>query len=262
MGFDKIYFNYNNPFFCVGEMFEIPLDNGYLCVEEPNSMEGIFDVDIFNRMSFSPTHEYPIYEYVNVGEKYKVRVKMLDENDEYGDRNKKINGAVRQYVSEAYSVDNVTEYLIGRGSTIEQIKEWHELEFFYSENHLVLTGYSDAVVILTNDSEIEIMFDGKTGEVIEFSDLLKDGWQDHIKIVKSEELSSGGYRQHTPEESADIDKNIIPANAKFTSLTDYLIRYGMPSNGIAHIPLVFECADSGLAITVYIDSDYVKDFSH
>lgn len=260
MTFDIICFNYNNPVFCVGEMFDLSLDNGYLCVEQPKSMKGIFDDTVFDKMIFDCTHSYPIYEYVNVGDDYEIRVKMLDENDEYGERNKKINDTVRQYLSETYSVDKVTEKFLADGLTMEEIENWRLRQFYY-DHSFSLGGYSDAFVALTS-YDAELLFDGKTGEIIEITDLLKEGWQDHIKIVKSGELSLSGYKQHTPEETADIDNNKIPANAEFIWFTDnftYYYRTSIDSN--PYLPLSFECADSGLEIVVLVDSDYVKDFA-
>ena len=259
MSFDRLYFNYNNPFLCVGEIYDISLDKEYLCINEPDPMEGIFEEDHYVKMSFDSTHLYPIYEYINVGEDYSMRVKVLDETDEYGERNKKINDAVRKYVSETYSVDKVTEKFLADGSTMEEIENWRLLQFYY-DHSFSLGGFSDAFVVLASD-KAELMFDGKTGDVIEIIDLLKDGWQNNIIIGKADEYRSSGGRQHTPEESAAIEKNILPEHAKFISFSNWAIRYGIPIDGKSYLPLAFECADSGLAIAVYVDSDYVKGFA-
>ena len=222
MTFNSIYFNYNNPIFCVGEIYNISLDKEYLCYNEPNDMDNIFDNDVHTKMLFTPTHSYPIYENVVIEEKYEIRVKLLDETDEFGERNKKIHDYVRKYITETYSVDNVKEYVKRYYSSVSE----SEVSFFYYTTTFGLTGYSDDFVVLYRNN-IELLFDGKTGEVIEFSDLLKDGWQDNINIFKSGEYASSGYRQHTPEETAEIDKNRIPENAKLIALSDNIKRSSM-----------------------------------
>ncbi|MBO5035887.1 MAG: substrate-binding domain-containing protein, partial [Clostridia bacterium] len=264
MSFDKIYFNYNNPIFCVGEMLEISLDRGYLCVEEPDPMEGIFDSSFYVKMSFALTHTSTEYEDISIGDKYEMRVKMLSETGDFAERNKKINDFVRKYVAEEYSIDKVTDYYLKKGLTLQEIEDYSYLTVFYNDNTLSLTEYSDEFVLLARDyldDEIFFIFDGKTGDVIEISDLLKEGWQNNIKIFNSRELYINHRETHTPEETAAIEMNILPENAKLYSFTHYLLSNYIPTGGKVYLPLAFVCIDSGLEISVFVDSDYVKGFA-
>ena len=100
-------------------------------------------------------------------------------------------------------------------------------------------------------------FDGETGEIIEYTALLKDGWQEHVTVVNSEELLYS-VPKHTSEEKAYIERNEIPPNAEFYSLGTRNGSHGVPVDGKGVLTLEFYCPDSQMNITVYIDSDYVK----
>ncbi len=265
MSFDKIYFTHDNPIFCVGEIFKISLDSGYLCVEEPNDMKGIFDGSITVRQSFIGT-VYDCVEYVDLGkiegfERYTfpIRVNFLPETGDKAQRNKKINDYVRTFIKDEYALDKMYDLYYAEDKLQEVIVD--EISYAVWNTIFKLTEYEAGFVALEDNAyrfNNYGFFDGETGEVIEYTALLKDGWQEHIAVVNSEELLYS-VPKHTSEERAYIERNEIPPNAEFYSLGTRNGSHGVPVDGKGVLTLEFYCPDSKMNITVYIDSDYVKN---
>ena len=264
MSFDKIYFTHDNPIFCVGEIFEVSLDSGYLCSDEPNDMEGIFEGNVTVALKYLG-QTYDNVEYINVGhlEKYpnrrfNIRVRLLSESGENSDRNKKINDYVRAYVKDTFDLNKMLDLYKDSDEAEEIIVD--NIAYTLSDKTMELIEYEAGFITLNNDSfwlNTYLIFDGRTVEVIDYTALLKDGWMNNITVENSQEKTSSRY-QHTDDERSYLEKNQIPPNATFYAFGERYGSSGVPAEGKSVLTLVFECQDSGLCITVHVDSDFVK----
>ena len=264
MSFDKIYFTHDNPIFCMGEIFEISLDSGYLCADEPNNMEGVFDGAVTVQEKFLGT-VYDVVEYVDLGKiegydhyDFKIRVNFLPETGDKAQRNKKINDYVKTHLKNLYDLDKMYANYVAKGTQKEYIVD--NISYAVWESTFELKEYEMGFVALEDSSYYFNnygIFDGETGEVIDYTALLKDGWKDHITVVNSGELVSSSVR-HTDEEKAYIEKNEIPPNAEFYAIGTRHLTRGAPIDGKSVLTLTFYCPDSTCHIMVHVDSDYVK----
>jgi len=257
--FDEIYFNYNNPIFCIGEILSITLNSGYMCVEIPNEMDGLFDESIYTYMTYIGNSSND-YEYVSMGKyndiEYTLRLKLLPETGKFSENNKLINENAKKYLVDNYNCEKLSSQYLAIGYTEDQLKEYVLAEF-YGLRSFALTEYSGQFAILDDN----VVFDGITGEICDISIILKDGWEEHITISKSGDIISGKYRSHTDEESELIEQNIIPPNAYFNSFNNDRYKYDVPEDGESYLSLIYYCPDSQLNITVYVNTDYVKKFN-
>jgi len=190
---EAIYIDYGGYCFSEGYRFSFIRESGVLCSEIYRDMSGLF---VEPEHQTTPYHHtvlnqmYHLPEYTFVHDGY-YAVSLLDENRGNSEARRKINEDVLQR-TEAITVESAQRFLRDNGfdELAGSVEDIRGLSGYYGWG---LTEYGDRLAIFRAsaiyfydevnsitwpDSEICLLYDLQTGELLDWQELLVDNWQE------------------------------------------------------------------------------------
>lgn len=177
---EAVYIDLDNPYFALGLRFSLEGKQNVLCSEQYRKMEGLFDSSVLVIDSLYQDQSESKYRYL-ADEPF--RVQLLDET--VGDT--EVRTAInRDFLSkiERFTIANAIDYFAAQGKTVSA----ESFEPFY---HWTVSIYGNRLVVFSSlgtaiefsdgewtESRGLFLYDLKTGQPLEWQQLLVDGWEE------------------------------------------------------------------------------------
>lgn len=177
---EAVYIDLDNPYFALGLRFSLEGKQNVLCSEPYRKMEGLFDSSVLVIDSLYQDQSESKYRYL-ADEPF--RVQLLDET--VGDT--EVRAAInRDFLSkiERFTITNAIDYFAAQGKTVSA----ESFEPFY---HWTVSVYGNRLVVFSSlgmaiefsdgewtESRGLFLYDLKTGQPLEWQQLLVDGWEE------------------------------------------------------------------------------------
>ena len=177
---EAVYIDLDNPYFALGLRFSLEGKQNVLCSEQYRKMEGLFDSSVLVIDSLYQDQSESKYRYL-ADEPF--RVQLLDET--VGDT--EVRAAInRDFLSkiERFTIANAIDYFAAQGKTVSA----ESFDPFY---HWTVSVYGNRLVVFSSlgtaiefsdgewtESRGLFLYDLKTGQPLEWQQLLVDGWEE------------------------------------------------------------------------------------
>lgn len=177
---EAVYIDLDNPYFALGMCFSLEGKQNVLCSEQYRRMEGLFDSSVLVIDSLYQDQSEPKHRYL-ADESFSAQ--LLDET--VGDT--KVRAAInRDFLSkiERFTIANAIDYFAAQGKTLNA----ESFEPFY---HWTVSVYGNRLVVFSSlgtaiefsdgewaESRGLFLYDLKTGQPLEWQQLLVDGWEE------------------------------------------------------------------------------------
>lgn len=177
---EAVYIDLDNPYFALGLRFSLEGKQNVLCSEQYRKMEGLFDSSVLVIDSLYQDQSESKYRYL-ADEPFSAQ--LLDET--VGDT--KVRAAInRDFLSkiERFTIANAIDYFAAQGKTVSA----ESFEPFY---HWTVSVYGNRLVVFSSlgtaiefsdgewtESRGLFLYDLKTGQPLEWQQLLVDGWEE------------------------------------------------------------------------------------
>lgn len=177
---EAVYIDLDNPYFALGLRFSLEGKQNVLCSEQYRKMEGLFDSSVLVIDSLYQNQSEPKHRYL-ADEPFSAQ--LLDET--VGDT--EVRAAInRDFLSkiERFTITNAIDYFAAQGKTVSA----ESFEPFY---HWTVSVYGNRLVVFSSlgtaiefsdgewtESRGLFLYDLKTGQPLEWQQLLVDGWEE------------------------------------------------------------------------------------
>lgn len=245
--FDTSYFNYKNTVFFEGAIIELDFEPGVLCIEQPRPVKGMFTDGVQQSRVFLTRYYYENSETLNDGTLFTV---FLPEKGENAIRNKKINDYMRNYYKTYLNKETVLsyvpnfEFLSFEFKVVEYIGNYIFFVSSYSESSIHFKYYC----YIYNS----VAFDIETGEVVNFKDMVLDGWENGCRVFdrRNGELDKSEVRKFLDSKTA--------YNCNVVSVMPHSNLLGIDNESSTCFSLYNNNDPDGDMIYLVINTDYVK----
>lgn len=221
---EAIYIDYGGYCFSEGYRFSFIRESGILCSEIYRDMSGLFIEPEYQTTPYHHTvlnQMYHLPEYTYVHDGYYV-VALLDETRGNREARRKINEDVLRRTEEI-SIESAQQFLRDNGfnELAESVDDIRGLAGYYGWG---LTEYGDRLAVFKAsaiyfyddvnsitwpDSEICLLYDLQTGELLDWQDLLVDNWQELCAYDIDEDLSTLPPLRNIFSDHADNPNSVI-----------------------------------------------------